>query len=211
VSDTGSGMDAEVLSHVFEPFFTTKGPGKGTGLGLATTYGIVKQHGGNIWVYSEPGIGTTFKIYLPVVQEGTDQATPAPLEEMSGMGSETVLLVEDDEMVRGLMEAILVRYGYTVIAAEDAGAAVRKAERPGPVPASIPLPPRHEGLVCVRLHRGHRCSAVHDRGRTAFSPQALFSDRARQQGEGGVGWGVGSINCGFRSIPIADWRLRIAE
>ena len=128
VSDTGSGMDADTQARIFEPFFTTKEPGKGTGLGLATVYGIVKQSGGNIWVYSEVGKGTTFKIYLPRVEQTSELPEPcaAPAELLRG--SETVLLVEDDEMVRALAQAILERYGYTVLAAKHVNDALRMAQ-----------------------------------------------------------------------------------
>lgn len=117
VSDTGVGMSKEVLSHVFEPFFTTKEMGKGTGLGLSTVYGIVKQSGGNIWVYSEPGKGTTFKIYLPVTEELVE---PVRKEEASAKdihGIETVLVIEDDEQVREIARWSLSYYGYNVIVA----------------------------------------------------------------------------------------------
>src|SRR2546426_9407799 len=102
VSDTGTGMDSETLSHIFDPFFTTKEKGKGTGLGLSTVYGIVKQSGGNIWVYSEEGHGTTFKVYLPKL-ESASQRTEAPLAEAPiPSGSETILVLEDEDVVRGL-------------------------------------------------------------------------------------------------------------
>ncbi len=117
VSDTGCGMTAEVRRNIFEPFFTTKEAGKGTGLGLATVYGIVNQHGGNIWVYSEPGQGTTFKIFFPRSRENEGQEALAPIRESKG-GSETVLLIEDDPMVRGLAREVLAGGGYEVIEAE---------------------------------------------------------------------------------------------
>jgi two-component system, cell cycle sensor histidine kinase and response regulator CckA len=113
-------MDADTAARVFEPFFTTKEMGKGTGLGLATVYGIVKQHGGNIWVDSEPGRGTTFKLVMPV-SDFTDQAelTEKPKSESTG-GSETILVAEDDEMVRELTCEMLEELGYRVMRAETA-------------------------------------------------------------------------------------------
>jgi two-component system cell cycle sensor histidine kinase/response regulator CckA len=118
VSDTGVGMDAETLSHIFEPFFSTKAPGHGTGLGLATAYGIVRQSGGDIRVCSEPGIGTTFTVYLPAARNEQLVAQPRTPERVEG-GSETVLVVEDAEQVRQLTAAILRRAGYRVLEAAD--------------------------------------------------------------------------------------------
>lgn len=133
LSDTGIGMEAETLSHVFEPFFTTKELGKGTGLGLATVYGIVKQSGGYIWVYSEPGEGTTFKIYLPSVQEG-EEAVRKPHESSGKGGDETVLVVEDDDMLRNMARNILKRYGYRVLEAQDAETALEASRgHEGPI------------------------------------------------------------------------------
>jgi PAS domain S-box-containing protein len=119
VSDNGIGMSPETVAHIFEPFYTTKGSGQGTGLGLSTVYGIVKQSGGYIWVYSEPGKGTTFKVYLPRVQELADPKQEVVIPGVN-KGSETVLLVEDDGAVRELASMILSSNGYLVLPAQDA-------------------------------------------------------------------------------------------
>ena len=132
VSDTGVGMDAETQTRIFEPFFTTKE--KGTGLGLATVYGIIKQSGGFVWVYSEPGQGTTFKIYLPRTAEKAQAISAGASVEEPLRGSETVLLVEDAEPLRLLTREFLERWGYAVIDARDAAEAIEVAERhPGPI------------------------------------------------------------------------------
>jgi two-component system, cell cycle sensor histidine kinase and response regulator CckA len=132
VSDTGTGMDEETASRVFEPFFTTKAPGKGTGLGLSTVYGIVKQSGGYVWVYSEPGKGTTFKVYLPRHKgEAEDEARPAlhaGKRTSPPRGQETVLLVEDDSVLRRLLANMLRTGGYRVLEAEDGTEAIRVTE-----------------------------------------------------------------------------------
>jgi PAS domain S-box-containing protein len=119
VSDSGMGMSPETVAHIFEPFFTTKGGSRGTGLGLATTYGIVKQSGGYIWVYSEPEHGTTFKVYLPRVDEDAEPAEAVRLKSAAQKGTETILLVEDDQAVRDLTETVLSSYGYKVIVTQD--------------------------------------------------------------------------------------------
>jgi PAS domain S-box-containing protein len=133
VSDTGHGMDKETLSHVFEPFFTTKGVGQGTGLGLSTVYGIIKQSDGYIWVYSEPGQGTTFKIYLPLQGEALTsprrESTPA-----QAVPGETVLVVEDESVVRKMMTRALVEAGYQVLQAGNAAEAIEVVNRtPGKI------------------------------------------------------------------------------
>ncbi len=127
VNDTGSGMDAETLKHVFEPFFTTKGPGKGTGLGLATVYGIVKQSDGHVWVYSEPGIGTTVKVYLPRVDLGVEPALSPRPEAPLSKGSETVLVAEDEESLGEMIREILEDLGYDVLAGGVGKAALEVA------------------------------------------------------------------------------------
>ncbi len=130
VSDTGTGMSPETQTHMFEPFFTTKAKGQGTGLGLATVYGIVKQSAGYIWVYSEPGRGTTFKIYLPRVQQVPERrASTAPAQPAAMDGTETVLLAEDEAAVRAVARQALQRHGYTVLEAPSGEAALDVAQR----------------------------------------------------------------------------------
>jgi two-component system cell cycle sensor histidine kinase/response regulator CckA len=128
VSDTGVGMSKEIIEKAFEPFFTTKETGKGTGLGLSTVYGIVKQSGGSIWVYSEPGYGTTFNIYLPRVKEDLDALGLREESDFLPKGSETVLLVEDESSVRNLAYRILCQQGYTVLEAANGDEALRIAQ-----------------------------------------------------------------------------------
>lgn len=127
VSDTGHGMDIKTQQHIFEPFFTTKPQGKGTGLGLATIFGIVKQHGGNIWVNSEVGKGATFKIYLPRAEKVVETADPATISLTSLYGTETILVVEDEEMVCKLVSETLTAYGYKVIEALNPNAGLQRA------------------------------------------------------------------------------------
>ena len=146
VSDTGAGMSPEVMNHVFEPFFTTKPEGKGTGLGLAQTYGFVKQSGGHIKIYSEVGQGTTVKLYLPRTRQLEEAAVPADIRAAQG-GNERILVVEDDEAVRVAVVEMLRELGYRVLQAEHAEAALQELERgadidllftdvvmPGPIP-----------------------------------------------------------------------------
>jgi len=119
VSDTGQGMDTKTRKQIFDPFFTTKESGKGTGLGLATVFGIIKQHQGHIWVYSEPGQGTTFKMYLPKAKETRQTYTSTTKGPISIYGTETVLVVEDEEMVRKLVCETLEAHGYDVVEAQS--------------------------------------------------------------------------------------------
>jgi two-component system cell cycle sensor histidine kinase/response regulator CckA len=134
VTDTGTGMDPATRKHIFEPFFTTKEVGKGTGLGLSTVYGIIKQSGGNVWVYSEVGHGTTFKIYLPCIGEDAQKYKPAAEIGATVEGTETILLAEDEEVVRKLALQVLTAHGYQVLEAANGGSAFLICERhKGPI------------------------------------------------------------------------------
>lgn len=131
ITDTGVGIPLDIKEKIFEPFYTTKEKGRGTGLGLSTVYGIVKQSGGNIWVYSEPGHGTTFKIYLPRVEEELDSVQKQQETDFLPRGNETVLLVEDDPLVRDLSRRILIQQGYAVMEAANGDEALRIANNCG--------------------------------------------------------------------------------
>ncbi len=133
ISDNGVGMDAETASHIFEPFFTTKGLEKGTGLGLATVYGIVKQNEGYIYVYSEGGLGTTFKIYLPQAGEQAEERERRPVDAGNLKGDATILLVEDDDEVRRITQSSLASFGYEVLAAANGDEALAIFEKQGGV------------------------------------------------------------------------------
>ncbi|MDL1962856.1 MAG: PAS domain S-box protein [Deltaproteobacteria bacterium] len=128
VSDTGSGMDEKIKEHIFDPFFTTKEVGRGTGLGLSTVYGIVKQNNGFVWVYSEPGQGTTFKVYLPRVKENVEPEEKGQTPVNNSGGSETVLIVEDDDSLRKLAQNVLQQHGYKVLDAENGEDALRVSQ-----------------------------------------------------------------------------------
>jgi len=162
VSDTGTGMDAGVLAHIFEPFFTTKERDKGTGLGLATVYGMVKQNGGNVWAYSEPGRGTTLKIYLPRLEEIA--LTPSPLITRSTLaqGSETILVVEDEEEVRALVRGILQARGYAVLEASrpsEALATCKHHEGPIHLLLTDVVMPEMSGPELAERFQGYRGEA----------------------------------------------------
>jgi CheY-like chemotaxis protein len=128
ISDSGTGIDKATLSRIFEPFFTTKVAGKGTGLGLSTVFGMVRRSGGSVWVYSELGKGTTFKVYLPRVDAAVDRVhSSTPPRELRG--TETILLVEDDDQVRAVATSILRTHGYRVIVADNPGEALIQSEK----------------------------------------------------------------------------------
>ncbi len=132
MSDNGLGMEADTRSRIFEPFFTTKGKELGTGLGLSTVYGIVKQHGGHITVYSEQNVGTTFKIYLPRVEEFPEEMPVSVLTPQQPRGDETILLVEDEEIVRNIATEFLQMLGYTLLSVGDPEEALALcADHPG--------------------------------------------------------------------------------
>jgi signal transduction histidine kinase/ActR/RegA family two-component response regulator len=159
VSDTGSGISYDILPHIFEPFFTTKGQGRGTGLGLSTVYGIVKQWGGEISVYSKPGRGTTFKIYLPRIEEERPFVTTEIVNQETIDGSETILLVDDEEVVRRIIHEILLVRGYKVLEAADVGQALQISKRhTGPIHlmiADLVMPHMNGRDLALKLQAYH--------------------------------------------------------
>ena len=158
VSDTGEGISPDIMPHIFEPFFTTKEVGKGTGLGLSTVYGIVKQSGGNVWVYSQPGRGSTFKIYLPRVDEPAPFAAEATLHSVSS-GAETVLLVEDEPALRDLIKIALTAGGFTVIdAPTPADALILSRKHTGPLDLLLTdvIMPGMDGPALAKQVQGER-------------------------------------------------------
>jgi len=156
VSDTGAGMDKQTMEKIFEPFFTTKEIGKGTGLGLATVYGIIKQHNGYIDVFSELGKGTTFKILLPAVSSEDGQERPSDLTDVTG-GTETLLLAEDNEAVRGSVKSMLEEFGYKVIYAVDGEDAIDKfmkyKDEIALLVLDVIMPKKNGDLVCSEIRK----------------------------------------------------------
>jgi len=179
VSDTGSGMDQETQARIFEPFFTTKEVGKGTGLGLSTVYGIVKQSGGNIWVYSEQGLGTVFKVYLPRIDDATASTIARQSQETSApRGTETILLVEDNEMNRDMLSRRLQRRGYSVITAHDGeqGHLLAHSEHPDIILMDISLPVMDGWEVTLLLKADEATRHIPI---IALTAHALVTDRAK--------------------------------
>ena len=208
VSDTGCGMDPETLSKAFDPFFTTKEKGKGTGLGLSTVFGIVKQSGGCLYAYSEPGRGTTMKIYLPRV---TGETAPKDERRDAGFddrlhGSETILLVEDDETLRKLASSILEGYGYTVLSAGNGEEALQLLNDSPGIPRLVAHrrgdaedggqgafgsdqgdPSGHPGPLHVRVHRQCHRSPRRAGPGGVVSAEAVHAEGAGEEGTGGAG------------------------
>jgi two-component system cell cycle sensor histidine kinase/response regulator CckA len=182
VRDSGCGMDAETRKRLFEPFFTTKEQGKGTGLGLSTVYGIVKQNGGYIWVESEPGRGSEFQIFLPLATDAVDAESAPTGRPKAPRGSETLLVVEDDDDVRRLLKDELQQYGYTVLDASNGGEALLFCERyPGTIHALITdiVMPHMDGYEVAE-----RLRAVRPDLRTLFISGYSDQAAARQRRDG---------------------------
>jgi PAS domain S-box-containing protein len=183
ISDTGQGMDAETRNHLFEPFFTTKALGRGTGLGLSTIYGIVKQSGGHIWVHSEPGQGTTFRIYLPRIEARPEPGRSSRAVAGPALGTETILLVEDETAVRKLFRAALASRGYTVLEAADGEDAILVAEQyPGPIQLLVTdvMMPRMGGpeLACRLASLRPETKTLYVSGYASSAPEACVPGAA---------------------------------
>jgi CheY-like chemotaxis protein len=180
VSDTGSGMDAQTQAHIFEPFFTTKEQGRGTGLGLATVYGFVKQSGGYVWVQSEPGVGSTFTIYLPQVGEALPRVHTNDGAAALARGAETILLVEDEESLRTLTRSQLEDSGYTVLEASCGSEAIRIArQHRGPIHlllTDVVMPGMNGRAVAESLTASRpETRVVYMSGYTGFSDYGLMN------------------------------------
>ncbi|WP_129127399.1 response regulator [Geomonas oryzae] len=156
VSDTGVGMDETTRTRIFEPFFTTKEPGKGTGLGMSIVYGIIKQHNGFINVYSEPEVGTTFRVYLPMYRMGGAAEESAAVPDAPGRGTETIMVVEDEPSLRRLLDSILTEHGYRVILAQDGADAIEKFQ--GTPPGTIALVLMD--LIMPRMNGKEACEEI---------------------------------------------------
>lgn len=156
VSDTGVGMDETTRTRIFEPFFTTKEPGKGTGLGMSIVYGIIKQHNGFINVYSEPEVGTTFRVYLPMYRMGGAAEESAAVPDAPGRGTETIMVVEDEPSLRRLLDSILTEHGYRVILAQDGADAIEKFQ--GTPPGTIALVLMD--LIMPRMNGKEACEQI---------------------------------------------------
>ena len=187
IRDNGTGMDADTQARIFEPFFTTKDPGMGTGLGLSTVYGIVRQSDGHIWVYSEPGLGTVFKIYFPVTAEAAEGLQAPAMPDESLHGSETVLVVDDSESLRPVVARILREYGYNVVDAPDSDHAIRLAESTDPLHlllTDIVMPGMSGPALArelVRRHAGLRVLFM-----SGYAENAMVREGLRQPSAGFV-------------------------
>jgi hypothetical protein len=216
LSDTGCGMDAATRARIFEPFFTTKEKGKGTGLGLSIVYGIVKQNSGEILVYSEPGQGAVFKIYLPVVGEAAEAPTAEPTS-WDAPAEATILLVEDEEQVRNLARAMLQRQGYRASRSSRAGGSVAhryrdaadQRRRTGCAGAGDTA--RDQGAVYVGLQRHWRGAAGVAVGRDTVYPKAFHVGWVAEKGAGGVGKvaGLAGGNARQTRVTTGPWCLAI--
>jgi two-component system, cell cycle sensor histidine kinase and response regulator CckA len=174
VSDTGVGMSEEVRRQAFEPFFTTKSQGAGTGLGLATVFGVVSQSGGSVYVYSEEGLGTTFKIYLPAAHDRAEPAAAPPAAAASGNGTETVMVVEDDDGVRELVRLMLESRGYRVLAAAGADEALGLCDDDGVdlLLTDVVMPGTNGRVLAERL--AQRCPAMRILFMSGYSDEAVY-------------------------------------